>query len=104
MASELTLEFLEKLPKTDLHCHLDGSLRLDTVIDLAREEGFPVAEADIDLYDSYTADEMFSEAVRRALLRDLETLCRVRLIPDCAVVSLVGRKIRTIHSSENRMN
>src|SRR5262249_20690594 len=27
------------LPKTDLHCHLDGSLRLDTVIDLARKQG-----------------------------------------------------------------
>jgi diaminopimelate decarboxylase/aspartate kinase len=39
---------------------------------------------------------MFSDEVRRALIRDLETLCRVRLIPDCAVVSLVGRKIRTI--------
>jgi bifunctional diaminopimelate decarboxylase / aspartate kinase len=43
-----------------------------------------------------TADEMFSEEVRRSLTRDLESLCRVRLIPDCAVVSLVGRKIRTI--------
>jgi diaminopimelate decarboxylase/aspartate kinase len=43
-----------------------------------------------------TADEMFSEGVRRALMRDLESLCRARLIPDCAVVSLVGRKIRTI--------
>ncbi|MFC1744554.1 adenosine deaminase [Candidatus Riflebacteria bacterium] len=30
-----------KLPKTDLHCHLDGSLRLETVIDLIREEGIP---------------------------------------------------------------
>ncbi len=30
-----------------------------TVIDLARDEGIPVAETDIDLYDSYTADEMF---------------------------------------------
>ncbi len=30
-----------------------------TVIDLARAEGIPVAEADIDLYDSYVADEMF---------------------------------------------
>jgi branched-chain amino acid aminotransferase len=30
-----------------------------TVIDLARQEGIPVAEADIDLYDSYVADEMF---------------------------------------------
>jgi diaminopimelate decarboxylase/aspartate kinase len=43
-----------------------------------------------------TADEMFPEEVRRSLMRDLEVLCRVRLIPDCAVVSLVGRKIRTI--------
>src|SRR5690606_13902284 len=30
-----------------------------TVIDLARAEGIPVAEADIDLYESYVADEMF---------------------------------------------
>lgn len=30
-------EFLRALPKTDLHCHLDGSLRLSTLIELARE-------------------------------------------------------------------
>ena len=30
-----------------------------TVIDLAREEGIPLREADIDLYDAYNADEMF---------------------------------------------
>jgi adenosine deaminase len=28
---------LRALPKTDLHCHLDGSLRLPTLIELARE-------------------------------------------------------------------
>jgi adenosine deaminase len=38
MTPELTLEFIEKLPKTDLHCHLDGSLRLDTILDLARKQ------------------------------------------------------------------
>jgi adenosine deaminase len=27
------------LPKTDLHCHLDGSMRLGTLIELARERG-----------------------------------------------------------------
>src|SRR5580693_1313467 len=32
----LPLEFFRQLPKTDLHVHLDGSLRLDTIIDLAR--------------------------------------------------------------------
>ncbi|MCF7792345.1 MAG: adenosine deaminase family protein [Victivallales bacterium] len=29
--------FLEKMPKTDLHVHLDGSLRLETLIELAKE-------------------------------------------------------------------
>ncbi len=32
-----TREFLEALPKTDLHVHLDGSLRLETLVELARE-------------------------------------------------------------------
>jgi adenosine deaminase len=38
MAPELSLPFIQKLPKTDLHCHLDGSLRLDTILDLARQQ------------------------------------------------------------------
>ncbi len=32
-----TREFLQKLPKTDLHVHLDGSLRLSTIIDLGEK-------------------------------------------------------------------
>ena len=35
MASTLPLEIISKLPKTDLHVHLDGSLRLATILDLA---------------------------------------------------------------------
>jgi adenosine deaminase len=38
-ANEIPFELLHKLPKTDLHCHLDGSLRLDTVLDLAKKQG-----------------------------------------------------------------
>jgi len=34
---KITKEFIEKIPKTDLHLHLDGSLRLSTLIDLAKE-------------------------------------------------------------------
>jgi adenosine deaminase len=33
---KLPLEFFKQLPKTDLHVHLDGSLRLETILDLAR--------------------------------------------------------------------
>ena len=35
----VTEELLRALPKTDLHCHLDGSLRLATVLDLAERAG-----------------------------------------------------------------
>ncbi|HEX9189434.1 MAG TPA: adenosine deaminase [Vicinamibacteria bacterium] len=34
----VTEELLRALPKTDLHCHLDGSLRLATVLDLAEQQ------------------------------------------------------------------
>ena len=36
MAVKITREFLEKIPKTDLHLHLDGSLRIPTLIELAK--------------------------------------------------------------------
>ena len=35
--SRLTEEVLRELPKTDLHLHLDGSLRPETLIDLAKQ-------------------------------------------------------------------
>jgi len=34
-----TDEFLREIPKTDIHVHLDGSLRLSTLIELAKEQG-----------------------------------------------------------------
>ena len=35
----MTEELLRALPKTDLHCHLDGSLRLATILELAAQQG-----------------------------------------------------------------
>jgi len=29
---------IDKLPKIELHCHLDGSIRVDTIIDIAKKE------------------------------------------------------------------
>lgn len=34
---KLTRKFIEKLPKTDLHVHLDGSVRIETLIELAKK-------------------------------------------------------------------
>ncbi|MBL8972546.1 MAG: adenosine deaminase, partial [Myxococcales bacterium] len=40
--AKLSLALIEKLPKTDLHVHLDGSMRITTLIELARAQGVPL--------------------------------------------------------------
>ncbi|HEX9105182.1 MAG TPA: adenosine deaminase [Polyangia bacterium] len=44
----LTLDFIERLPKTDLHCHLDGSLRIATILDLAAKQKVKLPAEDPD--------------------------------------------------------
>jgi adenosine deaminase len=41
-APPVTEALLQALPKTDLHCHLDGSLRLATILELADRQGVPL--------------------------------------------------------------
>ena len=36
---EFSSELIKKLPKAELHCHLDGSLRIKTIIELAEIQG-----------------------------------------------------------------
>ncbi|MGD9488487.1 MAG: adenosine deaminase [Calditrichaceae bacterium] len=33
---EIDKKLIRQMPKTDLHCHLDGSMRVDTILDLAK--------------------------------------------------------------------
>lgn len=42
MSVAITREFLELIPKTDLHLHLDGSLRVSTLIELAKAAKVPL--------------------------------------------------------------
>ncbi len=45
---QIPLELIERLPKTDLHVHLDGSLRLSTILDLAEKQRVELPAADED--------------------------------------------------------
>ncbi len=42
----MTKAFIQKLPKTDLHVHLDGSVRIDTIIDLAKKNNIKLPTMD----------------------------------------------------------
>jgi len=45
-------EFLRRVPKVELHCHFEGTVRPGTFADLARKHGVPLPTDDVDrLYD-----------------------------------------------------
>lgn len=53
-SSKLTnSEILRKLPKVDLHCHLDGSVRVETIRDLAKSSGNSLPTEDLDDLKKY---------------------------------------------------
>jgi adenosine deaminase len=84
---------LRALPKTDLHCHLDGSLRLSTLIELAKERGIslpsetPEGLRELVFKENYRdlPDYLHGFAYTCAVLTDAEALERVayELGQDC---------------------
>ena len=74
-------ELIRRLPKTDLHVHLDGSLRLSTLIELARERSVPLpSESEDGLGDvfreRYRSLKEYLEGFRYtvAVIQDAEAL------------------------------
>ncbi len=51
--SLLTSALLAKLPKAELHCHLDGSLRPQTMLELARDQRVVMPEDDAEALREY---------------------------------------------------
>jgi adenosine deaminase len=91
----LTLEYLEKLPKTDLHCHLDGSLRLATILDLAERQKVRLPASDPDrlfkhIYAGERCDSLddYLKAfdITLSVMQTEESLYRTayELVEDCA--------------------
>jgi adenosine deaminase len=79
-------DFIRRLPKVDLHCHLDGSLRLATIWDLAQSRGVALPAKSLDeLRNLFSLPEQTQrslvEYLKRfdytlAVLQDAEALTR----------------------------
>jgi len=93
MSTNYSAKMLAELPKTDLHCHLDGSLRLETLIELAKERKVslpsetPQGLRELVFKESYRdlPDYLHGFAYTCAVLTDAEALERVayELGQDC---------------------
>ena len=45
---KINRSLLQRLPKVELHCHLDGSLRIPTILDLAKKDKVTLPTSDSD--------------------------------------------------------
>jgi adenosine deaminase len=50
---------LDRLPKVELHCHVEGTMRPSTVVDLADKNGVTLPTRDLDLLYRYTSLDSF---------------------------------------------
>lgn len=67
MSSQLSLEFLRNLPKVELHRHLEGSMRLSTLVELSLDLGLDVPD---------TKEEIERSFLVTTPMRDLESVLR----------------------------
>ena len=72
-------EFLRKVPKVELHCHFEGTVRASTFADLAKRHGIALPTGDVSkLYDYATIYEFLDIfALVSSTLVDREDFARV---------------------------
>ncbi|MEI7635354.1 MAG: adenosine deaminase [bacterium] len=104
-AQEITEEFLRKLPKTDLHCHLDGSLRQETILELAEKRKILLPAGDPDNLRNlvvsggnvhHLADYLKAFEITLSVMQDEEALFRIayELVEDCAAENVRYIEVR----------
>jgi adenosine deaminase len=103
--SRIHEELVRALPKTDLHLHLDGSLRLETMLDLAREQGIRLPASDpeslapmVRMGEGERSLERYLQAFDLTLLvlQEKEAIerCAFELAQDCAAENVRYIEVR----------
>ena len=102
---DLTYDLVKKLPKAELHCHLDGSLRVETILDIAAKEGVELPSTDPEILRSMLAVgadcpdlETYLKTfdITCSVMQSAESLRRVtyELAEDCAAENIRYLEIR----------
>ncbi|MBI9066551.1 MAG: adenosine deaminase [Salinivirgaceae bacterium] len=103
--TKLTREFVHSLPKAELHCHLDGSMRVDTILDLAKQNKVKLPKDNLEELTEYLNVGMDCQSLEEYLkvfdvtcsvLQTKEALIRAtyELIEDCAKENIWYLEIR----------
>lgn len=104
MTPNIPRQLIAQLPKVDLHCHLDGSLRVDTILELAAERGVELPHTDRQKLKDFLVQDGATDLVEYlkafevtlSVLQDREALHRVayELMEDAADENLVYLEVR----------
>ncbi len=100
----ITKELIRQMPKCELHCHLDGSMRVETIIDLAKKQNVSLPSLDpVELRRFLVQDEAASLVqylkafdVTLSVLQDYDALRRTayELIADSASENVLYLEVR----------
>ena len=101
----ITKELIHALPKAELHCHLDGSLRIPTILDLAEKQNISLpADNEVDLNNILIVNDRLKSLeeylklfkITLSVMQTSESLerCSYELIEDVSKENILYIEIR----------